>query len=75
MNTPSDIVKYYQIPVPLSNTNLNVTISLSIQTPGFMPSFYMLRNDIYNGSFSYSSLSYPSSSNFTQALEGSFLNP
>ena len=74
MNTPFDLVKYYQLPFLSSTSVVNCTISLNFLTPGFQPSFYLMKNDIYNGSFSQSTLVYPSLANFTLQQQASILS-
>ncbi len=74
MNTPFDLVKYYQLPFLSSTSVVNCTISLNLLTPGFQPSFYLMKNDIYNGSFSQRTLVYPSLTNFTLQQQASILS-
>ncbi len=73
MNNKFDFVKYYFFLIPKNFQNSTATISIQSYTPGFVPSFYVLKNDIVNGSLSYSDLVYPSIANYTLALENTFL--
>ena len=73
MITPNEFVKYYYFLLPRTPANYSATVAVNALTDGFMPSIYLLRNDIINGSIQYENLKFPTMVQNNLKIEPSFL--
>eukprot|EP00347_Sterkiella_histriomuscorum_P019514 403341342 len=73
-NSPTDFIKYYYYLLPKLPANYTANLTINVLTPGFMPSFYLYRNDIINGTLFYERLQYANIMNSSYKSEPNFLN-